>query len=212
MRRVISLLLCAVVLLLSLAGCGGCGSRAPELEEIYDRVVELVEASYRLNTAFYGAGLPVYDKSSPVYNELYGNLSSTYQKEYSVVDVRCGILSVDMLKAEAEKVYSPEVLERQIYPAAFDGLVASIGGVASIASARYQEDADYLYCIDSARDEAREVLIFDYSTMQIIRPSNAQRVLLTMDAWEIGKPDAVFSYRLTIVNVDGVWLLDKVTV
>lgn len=212
MRRAVSLLLCAVVLLLSLAGCGGCSSRAPELEEIYDRVVELVEASYRLNTAFYGAGLPVYDKDAAVYEELYSNLSSAYQTEYSIVDVRCGILSVDMLKAEAEKVYSPDVLEKQIYPAVFDGLVASIGGVASVAAARYQEDADYLYCIDSARDEAREALIFDYATMQIIRPSNAERVLLTMDAWEIGKPETVFSYRLTIVNVDGVWLLDKVTV
>ena len=48
--------------------------------------------------------------------------------------------------------------------------------------------------------------------MKVVRPSNATRVILSMDAWEEGKPDARFSYRLTIAKVDGVWLLDKLTV
>ena len=48
--------------------------------------------------------------------------------------------------------------------------------------------------------------------MKIIRPSNAKRVLLTVDAWEVGKPEEKFSYRLILANVDGVWYLDKLTV
>lgn len=210
-KRVVGFLLCAVLLLLCLAGCGGCSS-APELDEIYDRVVELVEDSRRLNAIFYGAGLPVYDKNSEIYRALYEEDSSSYKQEYSIVDPRCGFVSVDSLKEAAEKVWSPELLEKQVYPAAFDGLTASIGSVSSIAAARFQEDGGNLYCLDGVADHAPTQLIFDYSTMKIIRPSNATRVILSMDAWEEDKPDAKFSYRLTITLSDGVWLLDKLTV
>ncbi len=210
MKRSISLLLCAV-LLLCLTGCGGC-SRAPEVDEIYDRVVELVEDSRRLNAIFYGAGLPVYDKESVIYRDVYADDPSAYTKEYSIVDPRCGFVSVSALKEAAEKVWTPDLLEKQVYPAAFDGLSASIGSVSSIAAARFQEDGGNLYCLDGVRENAPAQLIFDYSTMKVVRPSNATRVILSMDAWEEGKPDARFSYRLTIAKVDGVWLLDKLTV
>lgn len=212
MKRWICILLIAVGVVLPLAGCGGCSSRAPALEEVYDRVVELVEKSYRLNTVFYGAGLPVYDKSSPVYAEFYANNTSAYVREYSVVDPRCGFFSVESLKEAAAEVWSPDLLEEQVYPAAFDGLMAVIGTASATAPARFQEDSENLYCLDTAKEEARVALIFDYATMKIVKPSNATRVLLTMDAWEENKPEARFSFRLTIVNVDGVWLLDKLTV
>jgi hypothetical protein len=55
-------------------------------------------------------------------------------------------------------------------------------------------------------------LVYDYATMQIIRPSNATEVLITMDAWEFDKPDFVFQMRLSIINEDGIWLLNKLTV
>lgn len=209
-KRLIGLFLCAA-LLLCLAGCGGC-SGAPEVEEIYDRVVELVEGSRRLNAIFYGAGLPVYDKEAEIYRDLYDADSSSYKREYSIVDPRCGFVSVDSLKEAAEKVWSKELLELQVYPAAFDGLIASIGSVSSVAAARFQEDGGNLYCLDGVAENALPQLIFDYSTMKIVRPSSATRVILSMDAWEEGKPDSKFSYRLTITLADGVWLLDKLTV
>ena len=209
-KRIVSALLCAV-LLLSLCGCGGCGG-APELAEIYDRTVELVEGSRRLSVIFYGAGLPVYDKESVIYRDLYADDTSAYAKNYSIVDPRCGYLSVDALKAAAAEYWSPELLEKQVYPAAFDGLSATIGGSSSIAPARFQENGDRLYCLDGVAENAPAQLIFDYSTLAVIRPSNAHRVLLTLDAWELGKPETKFAYRLTLVNVDGTWLLDKVVI
>lgn len=211
-KRLIAILACGVLLFLCLFGCGcGC-SRAPELEEIYDRAVELVENSRRLNVIFYGAGLPVYNKESAIYRDVYNEDASAYKQEYSIVDPRCGFVSVDALKEAAEQVWSPELLEKQVYPAAFDGLTASIGSVSSIAAARFQEDGGNLYCLDGVVENAPAQLIFDYSTMKIVRPSNATRVILSMDAWEEGKPDERFSYRLTLAKVNGVWLLDKLTV
>ena len=99
-KRRLCLLLCAVLLLLCLGGCGGC-SRAPELEEIYDRTVELVEGSRRMSVIFYGAGLPVYDRQSAIYRDLYDSDTSAYRTQYSIVDPRCGYVSVDALKAAA---------------------------------------------------------------------------------------------------------------
>lgn len=211
MKRTVSAALFAVILLLALSGCGSC-SRAPELEEIYDRAVELVEGSRRLTAIFYGAGLPTYDKASPINQDLYAADSSAYTQKYSIVDPRCGFSSVDALKEAAEQVWSPELLEQQVYPAAFDGLTAAIGGASTVAPARFQEEGGNLYCLDGVAESAPKPLIFDYSTMQIVRPSNATRVLLSLDAWEEDSPDARFSYRLTLVLSNGVWLLDKLTV
>ena len=211
MKKIIGMIMSGVILLGSLAGCGGC-SRAPKEEEIIDRVVELTENARWLNVAFYGAGLPTYDKSLPIYRDLYDADTSAYRNDYSIVDPRCGVGSVEELKAAAEKVYSPELLEKQVYPAVFDGLTATLGGTAAIAVARYQEENGNLYCLDSAKSDARAELVFDFGTMKIIKPSNAERVLLTMDAWEVGKPDEKIRYRMVLAKVDGVWYLDKLTV
>lgn len=210
-KRIVALVTSMVILCLSFVGCGGC-SRAPELETVYDRVVELVEGSRRLNAIFYGAGLPVYDKTSVIYRDIYSADASAYTEEYSIVDPRCGFVSISALKEEAEQYWSPELLEKQVYPAAFDGLSAVIGGVSGISAARFQEEGGNLYCIDGAAESDLTPLIFDYSTMRIVKPSNATRILVSMDAWEEDTPNESFSYRLTLVLVDGVWLLDKLTV
>ncbi len=211
MKKKILSILCAVALIAGLSGCGGC-SKAPKKEELFDRVVELTEQARRLNVAFYGAGLPTYDKESPIYRGVYEADSSVYKQNYSIVDPRCGLGSVAELKEAAEKVYSRDLLEQQVYPAVFDGLTASIGGTSSVAVARYQEDGGNFYCLDSAKEDARAELVFDFGTMKVIKPSNAKRVLLTMDAWEVGKPEAKFSYRMVLANIDGTWYLDKLTV
>lgn len=211
MKKTILTILCAVALTVGLSGCGGC-SKAPKIDDVFDRVVELTEEARRLNSAFYGTGLPTYDKESPIYRDVYDADMSTYKQNYSIVDPRCGLGSVAELKEAAEKVYSPDLLEKQVYPAVFDGLTAFIGGTASVAPARYQEEGGNLYCLDSAKESERAELVFDFGTMKIIKPSNAKRVLLTMDAWEVGKPDEKFTYRMVLANVDGVWYLDKLTV
>ena len=194
----------------------GCANRAPKLEEIYDRVVELVEASYELNEIFYGEGLPYYDRELPVYESLY----SDYTKlgtvaDYHIVSGRAKYHSIEEIKMAAEEVYSASLLESAVYPGVFDGLVVSDAGSGShYAQARYIEDNEDLYILmDEKNDvEPPTPLVYDYATMQIIRPSNATEVLITMDAWEFDKPDFVFQMRLSIIKEDGIWLLNKLTV
>ena len=54
-------------------GCDSCEAPPPELYQVYDRMVELIEASKEINTVLYGVGLPVYHQGGDYanYNQLY---------------------------------------------------------------------------------------------------------------------------------------------
>lgn len=221
MKRIFSLLL-AAVLSGGLLTFSGCSSRAPELEDIYDRAVELIEASYELNVIFYGAGLPYYDRTlPPIYASFYNDYANdSYTRNYNIVSNHAKFNTIDLIKRKAEQVYSPTLLEQSLYPGAFDGLyVPGSGGLPSYsASARYREGNEDFYVLSDLEDfysnpkHPRAPLIYDYSTMKIVSPSNAERVLLELTAWEEGRPESPSTERLTLVLVDGVWLLDSLTV
>ena len=217
MKRKICLLMAIVLLAVSLGALASCSSRAPELSEIYDRVVELIEASYGLNEVFYGAGLPYYDRELEVYAPLYSDIATQqYTRDYNVVSDLAMYRSVDEIKMAAEQVYSRELLEDVVYPSAFTGLVLS--GAASGAEfvhARYLEGEDqlYIYAGDDHTLSAPTPLVYDYATMEIIRPSNAERVLVRMTAWEQDAPETLMETTLTLtLSESGVWLLDSLTV
>ena len=59
--------------------------RAPKVESLYDRVVELVEASYEINTIFYGAGLPVHRVDSAYANFTHLYFGFDYAGSYEIV-------------------------------------------------------------------------------------------------------------------------------
>ena len=215
MRKIVRIIFSIPILISVMIGSTGCANRAPKLEEIYDRVVELVEASYELNEVFYGDGLPYYDRNLSVYESLYSNYTTVgYTKDYHIVSSNAKYHSIDEIKMAAEKVYSSSLLEEAVYPSVFDGLMVSDAGSGShYSAARYIEDNEDLYILMEEEDAYHPTpLIYDYATMKIIRPSNATEVLITMNAWEEDKPDQVFEMRLSIINEDGVWLLNKLTV
>ena len=206
----------AILLLISLLlSMAGCANRAPKLEEIYDRVVELIENSYELNAIFFGSGLPYCDRSLPIYESLYSDYTTIgYTSDYNIVSQNAKYQSVDELKSAAEKVYSKALLESSVYPAMFDGLMEQNAGTGSTyLQARYIEDNQHFYVlIEDPSAYHATPLIFDYSTMKIIRPSNASQVVLSITAWEENTPDKPFQMRLSLVKEDGIWLLDKLTV
>lgn len=57
MKKFLSLLLCLVLMTGALVSC----SPPPEFSEIEERFRELIEASYEINTIFFGEGLPAYE-------------------------------------------------------------------------------------------------------------------------------------------------------
>lgn len=193
----------------------GCANRAPKLDEIYDRVVELIENSYELNQIFFGEGLPYCDRNLPVYEILYADYTTVgYTKDYNIVSRNSKYHSVEELKQAAEKVYSKALLQSSVYPAMFDGLMQqNVATGSTYLQARYIEDNQNFYVLIEDEDAYHPTpLIYDYATMKIIRPSNASHVMISLNAWEEDNPQKIFEMRLSLVNEDGIWLLDKLTV
>ncbi len=208
-------LLIGLCLIFGMAGtfCA-CSSRAPSVEQIYDRVVELVEASYELNTVIYGKGLPVYAEDSlyAEFSHLYYDFS--YAGEYEMIKEYSKFMTVNEIKEAAEQVYSTALLESAVYPMCFDGYVTDdgIGGSIFLYS-RYLENGNWLYQSIDSQDYYRHVRVYDYATMRIIAPSTAKACFVEMRSWYEDSPDEVSTDTIRLVKQDdGKWYLDSFTV
>ena len=215
----ISLLL-VVCLLLCLPSC----ARPPKADDLRADVVALVEASYEINEVFLGAGLPVLDRNEPAYADLYAYYASSTVNTYDIVDTsHAKFTSIDAIKAAASRVYSPELLETNLYQAAFTGYVVETAAV----EARFVEDGTYLYqarepaagiapevaALLSRRDLlAGRMRVYDFSTLRVVRPSTPRAVFVTMNSWYVDRPETVEVKRLRLVLTPSGWRLDSFTV
>lgn len=183
--------------------------RAPKLESVYDRVVELVEASHEINTLFYGAGLPVY-KTDSVYAELTQLYFGFQYKGYyeSVTDQAKYISTAQMMNA-AEQVYSKEYLEEVLYPHAFTGYVIGSEAGSEFSFARFYEDEEWIYQSVADENYLKGMRIYDYSSMKISYPSNADACYVIMNSWLEDTPQVIEEVRLRLVKQDGEWFLDS---
>ncbi len=217
MKKIIALLLAVCLLCgvtVSLAGCSMWG--APKIEQIYDRVVELIDGAQELNTVFYGAGMPVYatDSFYADYAHLY--FGFTYEGDYEMVSFFSRYQSVDEIKKAAEKVFSTAILESMIYPSAFEGYAVDDGrGDALFAYSRFYEDTatGRLYqSTDSDFYRFSGIRVYDYSTMRVIAPSHADACYVELSVWPEDDPEAVTTETIRLVRQDdGLWYLDSFT-
>lgn len=201
--RVLALLL-ALLLLLSPLTLGSCTSSPPELYQIYDIVVELVESSYAANDLLYGYGLPVIAIESR-----WAELNYVYQAsdaaEFEYVLEFSPYLSTSAIKDTLESVYSEELLQ-SYYESLFDGFV--VGG--QVFRPRYYETEDWLYQDVDHQPLVTWQRIYDYSTMEIVRPSRGDYVSVTIDTHLEGD-DTILPVTLAIVWQNGAWRLDSPT-
>lgn len=212
-KRILTVILSLCLAFGGAVGFTGC-SRPPKLEDIYDRVVGLIEASYELNTVFYGAGLPVHDADSVYAEHTHLYYGFAMAGEYEIVTNQAKFLSVDEIKLAAEKVYSKAYLEEVLYPTAFDGYAVDDGsGGSTVAFSRYQEDAGGLYRSTKDKDYlGGDTRVYDYATMKIVSPSNADACTVVIDSFLLSNPNHVFSDSIRLVRQDdGLWYLDSFT-
>lgn len=206
--KALALLLC-FLLVLPLSACG-----APELEEVKDRFVELIEASYEINEIFFGAGLETYARDGDFAKEhfIYNDLSAGYDA-YEIVSPEAGYLDVEAIKEKASAVYSPEYLSG-IYTMAFDGYADTSTG--SVTTARYLMDGGTLLRYAFGKEDSFDFLDgkqrrYHFDTMEIVRPSRASFVNLSIDSYLIGDEENILNVTLRFVLVNGVWYLDSPT-
>ena len=209
--------ICMIVTLLGamlLIGCSGCAacSSAPELEDVYDRIVYLIEESKEINTVIYGEGLPVYEIDSDYakYTRLYGDESDrTDMISYELVSEYAKFQSDTEIKEAAEKIYTDGCL-KAIYSYLFDGssISDSQNGIV-VEKAKYNVgDAQFG---QSRSDESllTGTRIYDYSTIEIIQPSDAETIRISVDSWMESSPERIEKKELVLALVDGQWYLDS---
>ena len=205
--RAISFLL-VTVLILAFSACGA----APELSEVKDTFVELIESSYEINDIFFGKGLAVYERGGDFATKyyIYENLSENYDF-YEIVQSESGYLTADSIKEAASKVYSADYLEG-IYTMAFDGY--SDGE--SVTTARYLEADGYFLRYTYGEKDPFDILegkqrhyLFD--TMRIVRPSSADYVNVEIESYLLGNEDETLTVTLRFTLEKGEWRLDSPT-
>lgn len=134
-------------------------------------------------------------------------------ENYEYVSDESKYLTVDAIKADAEKVYSSDYL-KSIYEALFTGAVTldSTSGL----SARYIEyehntNGTMLMQSSEYKPLVTETRIFDFSTAKIVKPSSKKLVNIEVETYLKSNPEDRSTVRVTLVLENGNWYLDSGT-
>ena len=207
MKRTLSLLLALLTLCGAVVGLASCSAAAPapELEEVYDRIVEVVEASHEVNVLLFGAGLPVYprgDAEDQLIHRYYGvnddgrEFVTPYSKYKTIVEMQAAISAV----------YSTEYRE-SLFETLFTGYAD--GGMSVVMPARFQEDERYLYQSLYVDPLVKGVRVYDYASMEIVEHSHSTYMRVAIPSYTDSKPDEWVTVYLSFVYENGDWYLDS---
>ena len=203
--KVISVLLLLALILTSIGIFAYYRKKSiPKIEDVRERIIQLVEDSKQINEIFFGQGLPVYVRDSDLSKEKFvyiGQQNKGYEKVMEVSPY----LMLDEMRVAAQRVYSSAYCE-QLFESCFDGVV-----VDGMTLLEYVEISEWLY-----QSQARDVLVRDeriylYDTMKIVRPSNAEYINVEIESYLISNPEKIEIERLGFAFEDGSWYLDTPT-
>lgn len=205
MKRLIKLLTALLASVLLVTALPSCSGRPPKLEgALYDRLVEVIEASVDVNVVLFGAGLPTYARE--------GEEEDRIRRYYGVTDdgtefvsVYARYTSIEQMKQAIAAVYSKSYAE-SLYETLFTGYATGTSSV--ILPARYHEDDNWLYQSRNVEPLVTGTRFFDYASMEVDKGSTSTylRILIRSRA---DAPDAEWHMsHLSFIYEDGNWYLD----
>ena len=203
MKKIITFLLVCAMLALPLISCGG--GRAPERDEVYDRLVEVIEGAHEINVVLYGAGLATYERGTAedeLLHRYYG--ISDDGREYVSPYAKYG--SVEEIRAAMTEVYASSYCE-SLFESLFTGYAMEEG--THVLPARYTEDEAWMYQNTYAAP-ARDVGMrsYDYASMRIMPESNARYLVVEIDSRADRDGAEGETIDLSFVYENGNWYLD----
>ncbi|MBE6653004.1 MAG: hypothetical protein E7610_06280 [Ruminococcaceae bacterium] len=208
MKRKISLVAALLILCsvwtVGLTSCNA-GGPPPALEDVYDRVVRVIEASHEVNVLMFGSGLPVYprgDKEDELIHRYYGVNDDGHEfvKPYAKFG------SIPEMKQAISAVYSVEYRE-SLFETLFTGYADEDLSVAM--PARFYENDKYLFQNQHVDSLVKGIRLYDYSTMQILKGSNSRYLRISVSSCTEDKPDEWVTVNLSFVYENGDWYLDS---
>ena len=207
MKRIIVYLLALLMLCGAVVGLASCAASepAPPLEEVYDRIVEVVEASHEVNVLLFGAGLPVYprgDAEDELVHRYYG--VNDDGREY--VTPYAKYQTISEMQAAISAVYSVEYRE-SLFNTLFTGYAD--GNMSVAMPARFYEDERSLYQSRYVESLVEGVRVYDYASMEITDRSNSTYLRVAIPSYSESKPDEWVTVYLSFVYENGDWYLDS---
>lgn len=207
MKRIGRIFLILLILLtVIMSSCCDAGREpAPEMDEVYDRLVQVIEASHEVNVLLFGAGLPVYprgDAEDLLVHRYYGvtdngqQFVTPYAKYGSIAEMQTAIAAV----------YSTEYRE-SLYESLFTGYAADEMSV--VMPARFSEDEKFLYMSQYVSPLVEGVRVYDYASMQIVDYSHASRLRVSIRSYTEDRPEEWKTVYLSFVYENGDWYLDS---
>ena len=207
MKRIGRIFLIRLILLtVIMSSCCDAGREpAPEMDEVYDRLVQVIEASHEVNVLLFGAGLPVYprgDAEDLLVHRYYGvtdngqQFVTPYAKYGSIAEMQTAIAAV----------YSTEYRE-SLYESLFTGYAADEMSV--VMPARFSEDERFLYMSQYVSPLVEGVRVYDYASMQIVEYSHASRLRVSIRSYTEDRPEEWKTVYLSFVYENGDWYLDS---
>ncbi len=206
MKRIVASLLVGV-LLLTAGMFTGCSKRgpAPELEDVYDRIVQCLEDAREANVLLFGAGLPVYprgDAEDELVHRYYG--VNDDGKEY--VTPYAKYTNIKEMEAVIESVYSEEY-RASLMESLFTGYVDS--EMSAYMPARYDEDERSLYQNVYVNALIDTVRLYDYASMVMEEGSYDTCIYVSISSYTDRDPGQWGEITLTFVYENGNWFLDS---
>lgn len=206
MKKILLSVLSLILVLtftLPLASCKDkINSEPPKIDDIRERLVYLIEESKELNVVFFGKGLPVYVRESEIADRkmvYFSNSSGNYDR----VTEQSEYKTPEAIKIAAEKVYSKDYLSA-IYESAFDGVMTG----STSAYVRFYDSSDGFMQNTNATVFKLEERIYDYSTMQLVEPSNADYINVEINSYTLSDKKINKVY-LSFIYENGNWYLDS---
>ena len=204
-KKIIVGILSLLLVISTTLSMSSCSEKAPEIDGVSERFVYLIEESKELNVIFFGTGLPVYRRDSELSERqmvYFNDKVSGYNK---VMLENSKYLNVEDMKAAAEEILSDEYLS-ELYESAFDGIMISDTN----AYVRFYDNTEWLYQNMNAGEFSLSERIYDYSTMEIVKPSNSKYVTVSIESYTLSDPKRK-TVNLSFVYENGNWFLDSPT-
>ena len=207
MKRILTLLLAALMLAGSVMGLPSCSASepAPDIDQVYDRLVQVIEASHEVNVLLFGAGLPVYprgDAEDELVHRYYGVADNGQQ----FVTPYAKYASIAEMQAAIAAVYSTEYRE-SLYESLFTGFAADEMSV--VMPARFSEDERSLYMSKYVDPLVDGVRVYDYASMEIVSYSHSSRLRVSVNSYTEDRPEEWKRVYLSFVYENGDWYLDS---
>ena len=207
-QRIISTVLALLMLAGMVAGLSACSAsyaEPPDIDEVYDRLVEVIEASHEVNVLLFGAGLPVYprgDAEDELVHRYYGVTDNG--QEFVTPYAKYG--SIAEMQAAIAAVYSTEYRE-SLFETLFTGYADK--GLSVMMPARFSEDEKALYQSRYVDPLVSGVRVYDYASMKIVEYSHASYMRVSVSSYTDDRPDEWKTVYLSFVYENGNWYLDS---